>query len=305
MAIRGSREIGKDAPHRLLARYPHRRFQKHCRDQIGSLCAGKLLGAQPGNQLEEPVLRLPYPHHIKYPGVWRGVGNGRSAGNNDWVSDPAVTRVQRDSRKIKDGQDICGGQFVANGECQHIEFHDRSSRLERVQRRTGGSEQRFVIESNREDTFACHAIEGVESGVQDSHGIVCHAYFVQVRETQRNTQVRVVFDGRSVFTAQVTRRLLYPGKFRLEDMTGVDSLHELYFLAPMPREMPTPMQMAQSDEPPYERKSSGMPVIGMTPMAMPALIMKWKSSMPNMPATKDVQETERRLRIEKIKRIRI
>ena len=45
------------------------------------------------------------------------------------------------------------------------------------------------------------------------------------------------------------------------------------------------MRTSQREEPPYERKKSGIPVIGIIPIAMPALMRKWKKSMPMIPAT--------------------
>ena len=38
------------------------------------------------------------------------------------------------------------------------------------------------------------------------------------------------------------------------------------------------------DEPPYERNSNGIPVIGMIPITIPTLIKKWNENIPRIPA---------------------
>jgi len=48
---------------------------------------------------------------------------------------------------------------------------------------------------------------------------------------------------------------------------------------------PTPIDAVQSDEPPYERKKRGIPVIGIIPIAMPILTKKWKKTIPRIPET--------------------
>lgn len=63
-----------------------------------------------------------------------------------------------------------------------------------------------------------------------------------------------------------------------------DIFHILYLRAEMPSKKPTPIMAAQREEPPYEMKYRGMPVIGIMPMAMPTFIMKWNMNMPKRPA---------------------
>ena len=38
-----------------------------------------------------------------------------------------------------------------------------------------------------------------------------------------------------------------------------------------------------NDEPPYDKKSSGIPVIGIMPITMPTLMTKWKKNKTRMP----------------------
>ena len=39
----------------------------------------------------------------------------------------------------------------------------------------------------------------------------------------------------------------------------------------------------KSDEPPYDIKRSGIPVIGMIPITIPTLTTKWKNNIPRIP----------------------
>ena len=46
---------------------------------------------------------------------------------------------------------------------------------------------------------------------------------------------------------------------------------------------PTQIIAVQSDEPPYDINKSGIPVIGIMPITIPTLTMKWKKSIPRIP----------------------
>ncbi len=47
--------------------------------------------------------------------------------------------------------------------------------------------------------------------------------------------------------------------------------------------MPIPMSAAQREEPPYERKKRGIPVMGMIPIAIPILMITWKKIIAMIP----------------------
>ena len=48
--------------------------------------------------------------------------------------------------------------------------------------------------------------------------------------------------------------------------------------------IPIADKTAHNDEPPYDRKNKGIPVIGITPIAMPILTNTWKNTIPTIPA---------------------
>ena len=52
----------------------------------------------------------------------------------------------------------------------------------------------------------------------------------------------------------------------------------------MLRRIPNPTDAVHSEEPPWERKKRGIPVIGIIPMVIPILTMTWKRSIAMTPA---------------------
>ena len=46
---------------------------------------------------------------------------------------------------------------------------------------------------------------------------------------------------------------------------------------------PMPIRAVQRDEPPYDRKNNGIPVIGIMPIAMPILMKTWNAILANTP----------------------
>ena len=47
--------------------------------------------------------------------------------------------------------------------------------------------------------------------------------------------------------------------------------------------MPAAIMAVHNDDPPYDKKSNGIPVMGIVPMTIPMLTIKWKKYMATMP----------------------
>lgn len=47
---------------------------------------------------------------------------------------------------------------------------------------------------------------------------------------------------------------------------------------------PIAIILVKSADPPYDKKGSGIPVIGMIPITIPMLTIKWKKNIPKIPA---------------------
>jgi len=83
-----------------------------------------------------------------------------------------------------------------------------------------------------------------------------------------------LFKNGPLLAAEIARGFFSLQKSFSKGMDGIQVIQKWYLLADIPRIRPMPIRTVQRDDPPYERKNKGIPVIGIIPMVIPTLIVK-------------------------------
>ncbi len=110
-----------------------------------------------------------------------GLRGSRAAYEDDRFPLPPMPALQRHPARFQYRQEIGEGELVAEGKCHDVELRNGTLGFQGAERQPCGAQRRLEVRCGRKDPLAGDLRDGVQQGVEDSHGGVGHSDFVQVR----------------------------------------------------------------------------------------------------------------------------
>ena len=168
-------------------------------------------------QLQQHILPFAQTENVDKGRQRLGFVGAGPAGDDQRALLPPVRRPQRQSGQVQQVEHIGIGQFIAQGEADHVKPRDRVAALQSVKGKSFAAHLGLHVSPGCEYPLTPDAFLLIQQPIQDAHAQVGHADLISIRKAERHPCVHApaVLDLRIIFPSRIPRGLLYPGEDHL------------------------------------------------------------------------------------------